>query len=73
MREFGIDPQLIDMPVTPQLLAKLRNEIIDQIETWEDRVKVENIKFVYTDEKLYVTIQFRIKERGLLYEQHFSL
>lgn len=43
-RNFGLNPDLIDTPQL-QAIAKYREEIINQIETYEPRVNVVEIDF----------------------------
>jgi hypothetical protein len=49
-RDFGIDWSIIDAPV-PHALARLKLDIVKQIEKYEPRVRVEKIN-VFLDEKL---------------------
>jgi len=71
MRDFGIDPNLIDQLQTESFKQKLKNEIITQIEKYEKRVKVKSINLYTEKETLYIKLKFTI--RGQDYEQNFSI
>ena len=43
-RDFGIDPDIIDLPVN-QAKAKLVNDIIIQVKTFEPRAVIKKISF----------------------------
>lgn len=58
MRDFGIDPNLIDQNQTGAFSQKLKNEIITQIEKYEKRVKIKEIKLYNEEDKLYIWIKW---------------
>lgn len=61
MRDLGIDLSLLDDP-TPQAKAKLKVEIIRQIEKYEPRAKIEAVKIEQDSEgKLKPVVRWQVK------------
>ncbi len=67
MRDFGIDPNLIDQPQNQAFLQILKNEIVAQIRKYEPRAKVKEIKLYEKDEKLYIWLKW-FDKRGDYHE-----
>lgn len=58
MRDFGIDPNLIDQPQNQAFLQILKSEIITQIQKYEKRAKIEEISLYTKEEKLYIRLKW---------------
>jgi len=71
MRDFGIDPNFVDNLQTESFKQKMKNEIIQQLQRFEPRIKVEKISLYTKNEKLYIWIKFSFK--GLFYEETYQI
>lgn len=71
MRDFGIDPNLVDNLQTESFEQKLKNEIVKQIQQFEPRAKVKKIRLYTEDEKFYIWIKFSFQ--GLSYEGTYQI
>lgn len=61
-REFGLDENIVDMPVNSSL-AKIRSEIILAVKKFEPRAKISRINFEHgNDGRLSVRINFTLQE-----------
>ena len=49
MRDFGIDAGLLDEP-TPKTKAKLKAQVIEQIQRYETRAKIKEIELAESEE-----------------------
>jgi len=68
MREFGINPAIIDQPEN-MILANLTIDITNQISKYEPRAEITGISFDRSnllDGEIVPTITFRVKEDVLL-------
>lgn len=60
-RSFGLDENIVDMPVN-SASAKIRSEIILAVKKYEPRAKITDINFeADTDGKLAVRIKFKLE------------
>lgn len=72
MRDFGIDPNIIDNLNTESFKQRLKNDIITQIEKYEPRAKVNSINIsIDTDGLTVIKLKLRILEGS--YETAFKL
>lgn len=71
MRDFGINPNLIDQLQTESFKQKLKSEIITQIEKYEPRVKVKKTSLYTQNKTLYIKLKFIFG--GQDYERIFNM
>ena len=71
MRDFGIDPNLIDQLQTESFKQRLKSEIITQIEKYESRIKIKTVSLYTKNKKLYIKLKFTFG--GQYYERTFNI
>lgn len=65
--------QFIDKPLTAITVGRIKAAVVEAIETWEPRVKVEEVRLFKEYGKVRVRIKFKIKEDETVYSQEVAL
>lgn len=62
-RDFGIDVDIIDAPLSPRFRARVYSDILDNIRKYEPRVSLREIDITSnTEGKAEIVVTIRIKE-----------